>query len=129
MTTILTDAGPFTVNAADGLWLGATDAERATGWTLKPEGMCLEDRCVPLPDTARRGDRVDVTAFWQLLGAPVVHDDTKAVWVLGASADERNKALAGSIAPDFTLPDLSGIPHTLSALRGKKLFLTTWASW
>ena len=28
-----------------------------------------------------------------------------------------------------TLPDLTGTPHTLSALRGKKVFLCTWASW
>jgi peroxiredoxin len=33
------------------------------------------------------------------------------------------------MSPDFTLPDLAGVPHTLSALRGKKVFLCTWASW
>ena len=33
------------------------------------------------------------------------------------------------MAPDFTLPDLAGMPHTLSELRGKKVFLCTWASW
>jgi peroxiredoxin len=32
-------------------------------------------------------------------------------------------------APDFTLPDLAGKPHTLSHLRGKKVLLVTWASW
>ena len=36
---------------------------------------------------------------------------------------QRNTALAGLVAPDFTLPDLAGVPHTLSALRGKKVFL------
>ncbi len=50
-------------------------------------------------------------------------------WVLGAGAQQRNDALAGLTAPDFTLPDLAGTPHTLSALRGKKVFLCTWASW
>jgi peroxiredoxin len=33
------------------------------------------------------------------------------------------------MAPDFTLPDLAGTPHTLSSLRGKQVFLCTWASW
>ncbi len=129
MTTILNDDGVVTVTAEDGLWLDTAEAERVTGWTLKPEGMCREERCVPLPANALRGGKVDVAAFWRRLGAPLVHDDAKEVWVLGASAHDRNEALAGSIAPDFTLPDLEGTPRTLSDLRGRKVFLTTWASW
>jgi hypothetical protein len=129
MATVLTDAGAVTVTATNGLWLSADDAARATGWTLKPEGMCQAELCVPLPASAVRGDRVDVAAFWQLLGRPVVHDAANEAWVLGAGAEERNAALAGLVAPDFTLPDLAGVPHTLSALRGNKVFLSTWASW
>ncbi len=129
MTTILTEDGAIEVEASYGLWLDVPDAERATGWTLKPEGMCRDERCVPLAGNAVRGGKVDVAAFWQRLGAPIVHDDAKEVWVLGASAHDRNTALAGTMAPDFTLPDLTGKPHTLSDLRGRKVFLTTWASW
>jgi peroxiredoxin len=33
------------------------------------------------------------------------------------------------LAPDFELPDLAGRLHTLSELRGKKVFLLFWASW
>ncbi len=92
--------------------------------------MCQADICVPLHANAVRDDRIDVAAFWQLLlGRPVVHDAANETWVLGAGADERNSGLAGLIAPDFTLPDLAGVPHTLSALRGNKVFLSTWASW
>ena len=36
---------------------------------------------------------------------------------------------AGTPAPDFTLPDLDGKLHSFSELRGKKVFLATWASW
>jgi hypothetical protein len=108
------------------LWLSGSDAERATGWTLKPEGMCRDDVCVPLPV---RDGRVDVAAFWRLLDRPVVSDAAGEIWVLGAGADQRNDALAGLMAPDFTLPDLDGASHMLSALRGKKVFLCTWASW
>jgi hypothetical protein len=129
MATILTDTGEVTVTATNGLWLSADDAQRATGWTSKPEGMCQADLCVPLPEHAARGGRIDVAAFWQLLGRPVVQDAAGETWALGAGADERNDALAGLMAPDFTLPDLAGAPHTLSALRGKKVFLSTWASW
>jgi hypothetical protein len=126
MATVLTEQGEMTLAATNGLWLSGADAEHATGWRLKPEGMCQDDVCVPLPV---RDGRVDVAAFWRLLGRPVVSDAAGDTWVLGAGAEQRNAALAGLMAPDFTLPDLAGVPHTLSTLRGNKVFLCTWASW
>jgi hypothetical protein len=126
MATVLTEQGEMTLVATNGLWLSADAAERATGWTLKPEGMCQDDVCVPLPV---RDGRLDVAAFWRLLERPVVSDAAGETWVLGAGAEQRNTALAGLMAPDFALPDLAGVPHTLSALRGHKVFLCTWASW
>jgi peroxiredoxin len=129
MAIVLTEAGEFTMTAANGLWLTAADAERATGWTLKPEGMCHGEICVPLPAGVAREGRVDLAAFWHHFGNPVLRDEAGETWLLGVGAEDRNRALAGLMAPDFTLPDLDGTPHTLSALRGKKVFLTTWASW
>ncbi len=129
MAIVLSETGENTVAATNGLWLSANDAQRVTGWTLKPEGMCQAELCVPLPADAVGERHVDVAAFWRLLNRPVVHDTANETWVLGAGADERNTALAGLMAPDFTLPDLTGSSHTLSALRGKKVFLSTWASW
>ena len=129
MTTILTESADFTVDATNGLWLTAADAARVTGWTVKPEGMCRADQCVPLPATAAGAGRVDVEAFWRRLGNPVLCANDRQTWVLGTGADERNAALAGLMAPDFTLSDVSGTPRTLSQLRGKKVLLVTWASW
>jgi len=126
MAIVLSETGEASVTAAEGLWLSAADAGRVTGWTLKPEGMCRDEVCVPI---VVRDGRVNVARFWQLLGRPVVHDATQQVWALGSGADQRNAALDGMTAPDFTLPDLAGAPHTLSALRGSKVFLCTWASW
>ena len=129
MAVVLTDSGEFTIEASDGLCLSPANAEMVTGWTLKPEGMCRDELCVPLTGDARRDGKVDIAAFWRTLGNPVVssrHDD---VWVLGIGAESRASALSELEAPDFTLPDLAGVPHTLSALHGKKVFLTTWASW
>ena len=129
MTTILTESGEFTVDATGGLWLAAADAARVAGFTLKPEGMCRDDQCVPLPSTAIAADRVDVEAFWRRLGNPVLCADDRQTWVLGTGADDRNAALAGLTAPDFALHDLAGTPRRLSDLRGKKVLLVTWATW
>ena len=129
MTVVLSPTGEHRVTTRDGLWMRSADARRVTGWTLKPEGMCRDERCVPLPAAAVAGDEVDVAAFWTRLGGPVVAAEDGEVWALGAPADERNAALEGLVAPDFTLPDIDGTPRTLSQLRGKKVFLATWASW
>ena len=129
MTVILSPTGEHKVKATDGLWMSAADAAKATGWTLKPEGMCFAERCVPLPATAVKGGQVDVAAFWTKFGGPVVAAESGEVWALGAPADERNASLDGLQAPDFTLPDVDGKSRTLSQLRGKKVFLATWASW
>jgi len=37
--------------------------------------------------------------------------------------------VAGSLAPDFTLPDLDGTPVTLSQYRGQVVLLNLWALW
>ena len=129
MVAVLTDWGEFTISASDGLRVSPIDAETVSGWTLKPEGMCRDERCVPLPAAAVKGGDVDVEAFWQRLGGPVIASQEGDAWALGAPADERNAALEGLQAPDFTLPDVDGKPRTLSELRGKKVFLATWASW
>jgi len=129
MTVVLTPTAEYKVSTRDGLWMSAADAGKVTGWTLKPEGMCRDERCVPLPAVAVKGDDVDVEAFWHRLGGPVIASQEGDVWALGAPADERNAALEGLQAPDFTLPDVDGKPRTLSELRGKKVFLATWASW
>ena len=129
MTTVLTDTGDFVVDASEGLRLTPNDVERITGWTLKPEGMCRGPICVPLQPGTVNAERVDLAAFWRHLGNPILADTTKEVWVLGTNADERKTALNGLEAPDITLPDLAGVPHSLASLRGKKVLLTTWASW
>jgi hypothetical protein len=115
------------------LWMDAGELQTATGWSLKPEGFCRGDTCVPLPSGRVQefiaGNSVNAAAFWGLMGSPVVHDAAREVWVLGTSAADRSTSLQSLEAPDFSLPDLSGATRTLSEHRGKKVLLATWASW
>ena len=100
----------------------------ATGWEVKPEGACREDRCVPLPDGARSGDgRVDVAAFAERLGMALVHDEARGMHALGPESGGR--ALTSARMPDLELPDRHGRPFALSSLRGTRFVMVAWASW
>jgi hypothetical protein len=120
---------------ADGedLWIGAPEFAAATGWSLKPEGLCRGDICVPVPPGRAadyvEGDALNAAAFWRRMQRPIVHDAAGEVWVLGTSAADRGGALQSLEAPDFALPDLAGRTGTLSEHRGRKVLLATWASW
>ncbi len=137
MTMVLHEQGETTCASArrDGsdLWLSASDLEAATGWSLKPEGLCKGAICLPISPARRtdlvRNGAINTSALWQQLGHPVVHDDTGETWVLGTGAGVRTAALESLEAPDFTLPDLAGLSHTLVEHQGKKVLIATWASW
>jgi hypothetical protein len=124
---------PDASGEGDALWIHRKDVERVTGWAWEPEGMCRDDTCMPLPRGTDQPmvdrDRLDVAAVWRYMGWPVVHDDASLLWLLGEGAARRADALMSLEAPDFELPDLDGREHRLSGLRGRKVFLVTWASW
>jgi hypothetical protein len=137
MATILCEQSETEVAGAradrEALWLRKGDLERATGWVLKPEGLCKGELCVPVAKGAAAklvaGDEVDVAGFWRHMGAPVAHDQAGAIWLLGTSAGDRSRALTTLQAPDFELPDLDGKKHRLSDYRGRKVLIASWASW
>ena len=134
---------PVTVAATpegESLWLSADVLPAATGFTLKAEGLCQDDRCVRVPPdgtlvrvnhptTLGRQDQVNLTALAALLDQPVVRDAAHAVWSVGDAAPARQARMPSLQAPDFTLPDLDGRPHALRDYRGRKVFLVSWASW
>jgi len=128
-----TTRGVAADNRNNGLWLGAADLERVSGWTLKPEGFCKGEVCVPVPPSRAAefvsGQSYNLAALAGLLGRPVVADTVNHVWCIGEASGERRRALQSLEAPDFTLPDLAGRMHSLSDYRGKRVFLVSWASW
>ena len=103
----------------------------ALGWELKPQGLCRGDQCIPIPASAPlvRDDGVDLATFASLVGRPLALDVVERAACLGVAAGDRARRLASLDAPDFTLPDLDGRPHSLSGFRGKKILLVAWASW
>jgi hypothetical protein len=137
--TIVYDDAATQVSAADNagqLWITTTDLKRATGFELKPQGVCRAELCFPLPKSRQKefvhkdsgATWFNLTAFAQLVHQPVAHDEALATWYFGLRSDQR-QGLASLRAPNFTLPDMEGKMHSLSDFRGKKVFLVTWASW
>jgi hypothetical protein len=109
----------------DSLLLDPATFEERSGWALKPEGACHGERCVPLP--ARDDGKVDVAAFAERLGMPIVHDEKHGVWAVGPEGSGR--FLASAQCPEIVLPGLDGNPFDLSSLHGRKVLLLAWASW
>jgi cytochrome c biogenesis protein CcmG, thiol:disulfide interchange protein DsbE len=51
------------------------------------------------------------------------------LWERSRRSDTRRAATPGTLAPDFSLMQLSGEPLQLSAYRGKVILLDFWATW
>jgi len=108
----------------DSLSVDPATFERLTGWSMRPEGLCRGERCVPL---AAANGRVDVRVFAERSFSALVHDAENGLWALGPESGGR--ALASASLPELELPDVDGNPFRLSSLRGTKVLLVAWASW
>jgi hypothetical protein len=108
--------------------VAADELERRTGWTIKPEGACKGEVCVPLGDEVVREGRVDLRLLAGRLGMPLVHDAAHRLWALGPES-LGGRALTTAVAPELVLPGFDGDAFALSSLRGRKVVLTAWASW
>jgi hypothetical protein len=128
MMTILNEDGEVTV---DGPAVALDDLAAATGWQLKPEGLCRGWVCVPASDLGALavGGRISLDALASALHRPVVVDAEAGVAALGSDPVAVSDALRERVAVDFTLPQLDGTPFTFSSLGRKKKLLVAWASW
>jgi len=102
------------------------DFEAGTGWSLKPQGACRGEVCVPLPSAAVDDGQVDVTAVAERLGMPLVEEADAGLWALGPETLSGH-ALPSAEAPELVLPDLDGNEFRLSSLRGQKVVIVSWA--
>ena len=124
-------------NPSTDLWITTSDLTRVTRFVIKPQGVCRDELCFPLPKS-RKAEFVskqgattwfNLSAFAKLIRQPVVVDQKNGVWYFGVRDAEQNGYLTSLEAPNFSLPDLNGRMHSLSDFRGKKVLLVTWASW
>jgi hypothetical protein len=125
-------AAPVQARVADGRVLLEPGSLKDTlGWEIHDGLLCNDAMCIPLPDGASliRDGGIDLEALAGALDRSLAVDVDERAAFLGGSARERAQALASQQAPDFTLPDLAGRPHSLAEHRGKKILLVAWASW
>src|SRR5262245_18233048 len=121
MVTVLHEQSQTTCTTAraagEDLWIGTRELETMTGWSMKPQGLCRGDICVPVPVGEAveyvAGDAVNAAAFWRRMGNAVLHDAAGESWVLVTSARHRSAFLQSLEAPDFALPDLACVTHSL----------------
>lgn len=109
----------------DTLELTPAELEEQTGWSLKPEGLCRDDRCVPFPSTPN--GPVDVRAVAERLRMPVVQDEKHGLCALGPESG--GHVLESAELPPIVLADVDGNPFDFASLRGRKLVISAWASW
>ena len=117
----------------DHLWLSEAALKAVTGFELKPEGLCLDELCIPVPQDGsweqKRGGEtfIDLSAMAGAMDQPLIQEGD-GLWSLG-NAPVLRMSLETGLAPDFELPDQEGQPVRLSDFRGVKVLLLTWASW
>ena len=132
-TTILAED----VTTLDAAWDGERpiiDSSRLAeivGWELKPEGLCRDMACVPVPDRSvlEHPDGVDLAVVAGALGRPVLVDADARMVAIGAPAADRQRALLDRQAPDAALLDLQGAQRSLSEWSGRRRLLVVFASW
>lgn len=116
------------------LWIPIAKLTELTGLELKPEGVCFDDTCVSLSKqeslyVKQIENLFNITAFSHLMGYSIVHNKKHDLWVVGEGGTTHRGNRNSLKAPDFTLPDLNGKQHSLSAYLGHKILLVSWASW
>ena len=107
------------------------DFARATGWQLKPQGLCIAEICVPVRDakTLTNQTQIDLVEFARVTNQNIVVDQQRKVAALGEHADTRSEAMTSLDAPDFRLPDIHGRQVSFSDFNRRKRLLLAWSSW
>ncbi len=131
--TVLAEA-PIAIEGSwvDGeAYIQSKDVKEVLGWEMKPEGLCKGDVCIPLGDTvdSNSNDSFNLSHLAALVGRPSLTTSDTGTVTIGQPYGVRSEALTKRVAPDFSLPDISGVHRALSDWAGKKRLLVAFSSW
>ena len=105
--------------------------EQATGWSLKPEGLCRDQVCVPVRNAValNKGNQINLAEFARLMKLNILIDAQRKIVALGEQAENRSASMSTLDAPDFTLPDIHRRQVSFSDYNRRKRLLLAWSSW
>jgi peroxiredoxin len=106
------------------LVLDAAAVLAATGWELKPYGLCRGDICNP----AVLGPEVTLPELADALHRPIAIEAAGAPAVAALGEPGGTAIGTGEFAPTISLPDVDGNPVQLTG-RGRKTAVVTWSTW
>ena len=121
------------VGEGDRLLIRPDDLPGINGFTLKPEGACYADMCIPIGESlfVEQDGKTwfDLTAFADLLGQAYVADTQSRVWSFAEIPARRERMMTDAMAPEFEVTDREGQTIRMADLKGKKALIVTWSSW
>lgn len=128
---------PAALTTGGDLWVTLADLSNATKFVLKPQGVCRDELCFPIPKARKaaflsaqgKTTWFNLSEFARLTKQPTAYDVENSVWFFGPRPEEQNQFVSSLTAPNFRLPDATGKMRSLQEFRGKKVLLLTWASW
>ena len=126
-----------TLPGSEDLWVTLADLTKATKFVVKPQGVCRDELCFPIPKARKaaflsvqgKDTWFNLSEFARLTKQPAAYDAENSTWFFGPRPEEQNQFVSSLIAPNFRLPDANGKMRSLAEFRGKKVLLLTWASW
>src|SRR2546423_12419794 len=98
---IATEVSGASESSSD-LWIATSDLTRATRFVIKPQGVCRDELCFPLPKNrkaefiSKKGATTwfNLSEFARLIKQPVVTDQKNNVWYFDVRASEQTGYIA-----------------------------------
>ena len=97
---------------------------KRTGWSIRPEGACKDDTCIPMPEGPLTADVLSDRLGMALASAP-----EHQLSALGPPCITGRALDSVTVAPNLEFSDFSGNPVRLSDVRGSRTVVVSWAPW
>jgi len=104
----------------------------ATGWIVKPEGLCRGETCIPAaltPGLVLPDGSIDVSVFGRATEQLVVLDQERGLAAVGPTASVRSHTLRSLDASDLAATTLDGESVAISQFPGRKKLVVAFSSW